>query len=118
MIFDNISNKNIKLSIADTNISENYDIQIIFNSNFVRDMIFSMIALKETQNGCKISLTKREKQVLKCLSRGKSNEEIAASLNMSVHTAKAHIHNIFDKLSVQDRTGAVVKAIKYNLINI
>ena len=65
-----------------------------------------------------IPLTKREKQVLKCLSSGKNNAQIAETMNVSIHTAKVHIHNIFNKLSVQDRTEAVVKAIKYKLIDI
>ena len=50
--------------------------------------------------------------------QSKSNAEIADKLIMSVHTAKAHVGNIFTKLEVHDRVGAVVKAIKTNIIKI
>ena len=63
-------------------------------------------------------MTNREIQVLKYLAEGLNNQEISKLMNLSVHTIKAHIHNIFEKLSVQGRTEAVVKAIKDNLINL
>ena len=65
-----------------------------------------------------IVLTNREVQVLKYLAEGLNNHQISELLNVSVHTVKAHIHNIFEKLSVQGRTEAVVKAIKVNLISL
>lgn len=63
-----------------------------------------------------INLTQREKQVLKSVVNGKSNPEIAQELNISIHTAKAHVCSILQKLSVQDRVQAAVKAIKENII--
>lgn len=65
-----------------------------------------------------IVLTSREIEVLKYLADGLNNYEIAKKLNITVHTAKAHIHNIFDKLSVQGRTKAVIKAVKGSLIDL
>lgn len=64
----------------------------------------------------KVQLTEREFEVLRLLVQGKSNTEIAAELIVSVHTAKAHVCSILQKLCVDDRVQAAVKAIKENII--
>lgn len=61
-------------------------------------------------------LTERELEVLKHLVTGKSNTEIAKELIVSVHTAKAHVCSILQKLCVDDRVQAAVKAIRENII--
>ena len=61
-------------------------------------------------------LTDRELEVLKHLVQGKSNTEIAKELIVSVHTAKAHVCSILQKLCVDDRVQAAVKAIKEHII--
>ena len=61
-------------------------------------------------------LTERELEVLKLLVAGKSNTEIANDLIVSVHTAKAHVCSILQKLCVDDRVQAAVKAIKENIV--
>lgn len=61
-------------------------------------------------------LTEREREVLQLIVEGKSNKEIAAHLNVTVHTAKAHVANIIQKLSVDDRTQVAVKALRDGLI--
>lgn len=66
--------------------------------------------------GTKYKLSSRELNILELLVSGKSNEEIAKEANISVHTAKAHISNIFSKLSVKDRVQAAVKAVKEKII--
>ncbi|MDD3593576.1 MAG: response regulator transcription factor [Candidatus Gastranaerophilales bacterium] len=62
------------------------------------------------------NLTEREYEVLKLIVDGMSNMEIAKTLNISEHTAKAHVCNIIQKMLVDDRTQVAVKAIKENLI--
>lgn len=62
------------------------------------------------------NLTKREYEVLKLVVDGKSNNEIAEALTISSHTAKAHVCNIIQKLLVDDRTQAAVKALKEGLV--
>lgn len=64
----------------------------------------------------KNQLTEREYEVLKLLVQGKSNAEIAENLIVSVHTAKAHVCSILQKLCVDDRVQAAVKAIKENIV--
>lgn len=57
-------------------------------------------------------LTKREYDILQMLAKGKSNLEISYALNVSEKTIKNHISHIFSKLSVKNRTQAVLVAIK------
>ena len=64
------------------------------------------------------SLTRRELEVLKNLSIGMYNKEIAEKLDISERTVKNHISNIFKKIEVTDRTQAAVFAIRNNLITI
>ncbi len=61
------------------------------------------------------NLTPREKEVLDLLVQGFSNTEISDRLFVSPNTAKAHVCNILEKLSVTDRVQAAVKATKYDL---
>lgn len=61
-------------------------------------------------------LTQREYEVLKLIVEGKSNHDIAEILCISEHTAKAHVCNIIQKLVVDDRTQAAVKALKEGMI--
>lgn len=63
-----------------------------------------------------VVLTNREQDVLRLIIEGKSNSEIAKDLIISVHTAKAHVCSIFQKLSVTDRVQAAVKAVRYKLV--
>ena len=62
------------------------------------------------------NLTEREYEVLKLVVDGKSNNEIAKELTISEHTAKAHVCNIIQKMVVDDRTQAAVKALKEGLV--
>ena len=66
----------------------------------------------------KAKLTERENEVLKLLVQGKSNTQIAEELIVSVHTAKAHVCSILQKLCVDDRVQAAVKAIKEGIVNV
>ena len=75
----------------------------------------SLIQSSEVQDA-RAQLTERELEVLKHLVKGKSNTEIAKELIVSVHTAKAHVCSILQKLCVDDRVQAAVKAIKENII--
>lgn len=60
-------------------------------------------------------LTDRELDVLKALSTGKNNQEIADALKIGVKTVKTHVSNLFIKLGVQDRTQAAIYAIRHGL---
>ncbi|MHB8066320.1 MAG: LuxR C-terminal-related transcriptional regulator [Desulfobaccales bacterium] len=61
-------------------------------------------------------LTGRELEVLRLLVQGATNGEISGSLKISRHTVKSHVINIFNKLGVNDRTQAAVRALRHELI--
>lgn len=74
-----------------------------------------LLANSSSQEG-RVPLTEREYEVLKQLVLGKSNTEIAKELIVSVHTAKAHVCSILQKMCVNDRVQAAVKAVKEGLV--
>jgi DNA-binding NarL/FixJ family response regulator len=64
------------------------------------------------------NLTPREVEVLSCIARGMSNKEIGNTLNLVEGTVKVHVTSILSKLGVQDRTQAVIVAVKRGIITI
>ncbi len=70
-----------------------------------------------TEEGFPISLSAREMEVLALIAEGKSNQEIAAQLYLSLNTVKRHAYNIYAKLEVGKRTHAVSKARRLGLIS-
>ncbi|TCM14174.1 LuxR family two component transcriptional regulator [Novosphingobium sp. PhB165] len=62
-------------------------------------------------------LTEREIEVLRLVSEGQTNKEIASRLNLSTDTVKAQLKFIFEKLGVHDRTHAVIIATRRGYIN-
>lgn len=60
-------------------------------------------------------LSPREQEVLGSLAQGKRNKEIAIELGVSVGTVKTHLRHIFRKLTVADRTAAVLTALRVQL---
>ncbi|AZO93248.1 response regulator [Iocasia frigidifontis] len=61
-------------------------------------------------------LSAREQEVLGLLAQGMSNREIAANLFISEKTVKNHVSNILKKMSVNDRTQAVIVALKRGMV--
>jgi DNA-binding NarL/FixJ family response regulator len=57
-------------------------------------------------------LTEREMEVMRLVTKGLSNKDIADGLSLSVRTVQGHLANIFNKLRVSSRTEAVVHALK------
>lgn len=62
------------------------------------------------------NLTSREAQILKLITEGYSNNEIANELFVSINTTKAHVASILQKLEVDDRLQAALKALKERLV--
>jgi DNA-binding NarL/FixJ family response regulator len=62
-------------------------------------------------------LTSREKEVLKLLTDGITYKGVADKLVISETTVKTHVNNIFQKLQVNDRTQAVLYALRYGLVD-
>jgi len=62
-----------------------------------------------------LSLSKSEFRILRLVNAGLSNQQIADRLHITVGTAKWHIHRIFGKLEVRNRTAAAAKARQLGL---
>lgn len=63
-------------------------------------------------------LTSREMDVLACIAKGFSNQDIAQALFVSEKTVKNHLTNIFRKLGVNDRTQALIYVLKHNIMDL
>ena len=61
-------------------------------------------------------LTQRERELLALMADGLNNKEIAAALSIALPTVKFHITNILSKLQVDNRTEAVLVALKHKLV--
>ena len=63
-------------------------------------------------------LSNRELEVLNLMARGKNNQEISAELSISESTVKFHTKNIMSKLRANDRSQAIITALKRGVITI
>lgn len=61
-------------------------------------------------------LTAREREIVQLLAEGKSNKEVAASLNISIKTAETHRTNIMNKLDLRSITELVRYAVRNNIV--
>ena len=77
--------------------------------------VASSMANKALPADIDVPLTPRETQVLRLVSMGLSNQEIADSLEISIETVKEHVQNLLRKLSLNDRTQAAVWAIRHGI---
>ena len=79
------------------------------SANIARKLVsFFRSTEKETER--LETLTDRENEILQLLSKGLLYKEIANSLSISIATVRQHIHHIYEKLHVQNRTEAINKA--------
>lgn len=77
-------------------------------------MMQKMVKSKETK--LHEDLTNREYEILLLISEGKSNQEIADELFITLKTVKTHVSNILSKLEVEDRTQAAIYAFKHGIV--
>jgi two-component system, NarL family, response regulator LiaR len=63
-------------------------------------------------------LTPRETEVLRQIAFGRSNKEIADALAIGDETVKTHVGNVFAKLQVENRSQAIVQALKRGLVSL
>ena len=80
---------------------------------FTRQSKFTQKSIQNTDKSIKeISLTNREKQVLKLITQEASNSDIALSLNISKRTVETHKKNIALKLGATNTIGLIKIALK------
>lgn len=82
-----------------------------FNENKKQSQEKKELSIKDCYN-----LTQQEKRVLILLASGNNNSQIAKKLKISINTTKVHVCSILQKMNVEDRTQAAIKAIRENLI--
>jgi DNA-binding NarL/FixJ family response regulator len=78
----------------------------------------SNVAQLLAQRAGQPTLTPREVAVLKLMTQGLRNKEIAFSLGITEQTAKVHVKNLFAKLNVSDRTAALAVALQRGIIHL
>lgn len=83
---------------------------------FDADVLHAAAAGMQTRAAAQ-ELTEREREVLKLLAAGRSNQEIGDSLYIGLKTVKTHVSSILAKLGVGDRTQAAVYAIRHGLVD-
>ncbi len=63
-------------------------------------------------------LSEREREILRLVATGATNQQIAAQLNISANTVKVHLRNIFGKIGVASRTEATMYAVRSGLLDV
>jgi DNA-binding NarL/FixJ family response regulator len=84
------------------------------NPEIARKVLDVFAGKRETHNGP--ALTDRETEVLRLVVKGMTKKEVATELDLSRHTVDSHLRNIYQKLHVNNRAGAVAAALREGLV--
>jgi DNA-binding NarL/FixJ family response regulator len=71
----------------------------------------------ETSEKALAGLTKRERQIVELVSAGLPNKDVGRQLNLTAGTIKVHLHNIFSKLAINNRTALTALAVSDQYIS-
>ncbi|OFY83717.1 MAG: hypothetical protein A3K10_02950 [Bacteroidetes bacterium RIFCSPLOWO2_12_FULL_31_6] len=84
---------------------------------FYCGLVIDILSEKNDSDNCSgITLSKREIQIIRLISEGSTNKEIANQLFLSTHTVNTHRKNIMNKLGLKNTAGIVIYAVKENII--
>lgn len=86
-------------------------------SPFLVNLALEIDSADTGEPACPVTLTQREKDILKALIDGRSNKEISDALFISIETVKTHIKSIYQKLQVKNRVEATLLAMKKKLLS-
>jgi len=89
-----------------------------FVASRVLDQFRELSQIDQVSDSVFSPLTPREVEILDCVAQGNSNKEIARILTISDQTVKNHITSILRKLAVNDRTQAVIYALRHGWIKL
>jgi two-component system nitrate/nitrite response regulator NarP len=70
-------------------------------------MVFPFLDVRALKRDPREELTAREKTMLLALARGRTNNELAKELGISINTVKFHLRNLYEKLSFKNRSQAI-----------
>jgi len=85
-------------------------------SESIAKRVVQFFASQNKPSGNEFVLSPREKEVLKYLVTGHSYKMVAADMGITIETVRSHIKHIYDKLHVNSKTEAVIKAMKDKLV--
>ncbi|HVU76944.1 MAG TPA: response regulator transcription factor [Gaiellaceae bacterium] len=91
-------------------------VQAVANGGTYVDPVLAGTLAASSVGGNVPQLTQRERDVLRLLADGHSNEEIGKKLFISAETVRTHVRKAMDKLDADTRTQAVARALRENLI--
>lgn len=91
-------------------------VEIVARGGTYVDPVLAGVFAVSQANGSTPELTQREREVLRLLADGCSNEEIGRRLFISPETVRTHIRKAMGKLGAETRTQAVAKALRLSLI--
>ena len=114
-LLKNVRGAQLVDAIRDVNAGE-----VVLDPHVARKVVqwFSSLNRGNRVEGIADHFSEREIEVLKLAAKGMSNKEIAAELSLGVRTVQSHLGNIFDKLGVNSRTEAVLRALKEGWISL
>ena len=84
----------------------------------VAGRLLDQLTRARSEDTYQASLSTRETEVVRLMSSGATNKEIAAQLHIGESTVKTHVIHLFNKLGVKDRTGAVMAAVRRGIIKV
>ena len=105
--------KNTSLAQLSESLKELHDGGSPMSANIARKLVSVFREKEDTTKAIEV-LSVRENEILQLLAKGLLYKEIADQLHISTATVRQHIHNIYEKLHVQNRTEAINKAFGKN----
>ncbi|MBU6259381.1 MAG: response regulator transcription factor [Burkholderiales bacterium] len=78
--------------------------------------VTAMLSTRHAQAPIGADLTERERSLLSLMARGLPNQEISSRLSIAMPTVKFHVTNILSKLHVENRTAAVMTALRHKIV--
>lgn len=90
----------------------------VLHPNIIAKLLKQAMTTPAHKNESQGLLSQRESEILKLVTLGMSNKEIAGKLFLSERTVKAHLTNVFNKLNVASRSEAIVKALQWGLVTL
>ena len=109
--------KNSDVNLLKKAINSVYGGDVFIQPDLIPVLNMGLINKEESSQTLE-GLTKREIEVLKLITEGLFNKEIAYKLSISERTVKNHVSNIFKKINASDRTQAAVFAIRNGLVDV
>ncbi|MBS7527870.1 response regulator transcription factor [Fusibacter paucivorans] len=92
--------------------------EMLLTSDVSKKLLASEAPPEMTENVEDFGLTERELFILGCVAKGETNKSISIDLGISERTVKAHLTNLYAKMSVTSRSEAVAKALANRLIHV